>query len=157
MNRHVTAESLYAQSSAAGEKVSLATVYNTLRAFCDAGWSTKSWSTGPKAISTPAPTITPISTGRQPCADRCSGRRAGDRGAAAGARRHGGVAGRRGDPPAQGLMAENGKPTPGSDPLGEKGLPACLRVRMSGAPPARNPEGGAKGLAGKMSFRKGWY
>jgi Fur family iron response transcriptional regulator len=36
-NRHVTAESLYALSSAAGEKVSLATVYNTLRAFCDAG------------------------------------------------------------------------------------------------------------------------
>jgi Fur family iron response transcriptional regulator len=37
MNRHVTAESLYAQSAASGEKVSLATVYNTLRAFCDAG------------------------------------------------------------------------------------------------------------------------
>ena len=37
MNRHVTAESLYALSSQAGEKVSLATVYNTLRAFCDAG------------------------------------------------------------------------------------------------------------------------
>jgi Fur family transcriptional regulator, iron response regulator len=36
-NRHVTAESLYALSSDAGEKVSLATVYNTLRAFCDAG------------------------------------------------------------------------------------------------------------------------
>jgi Fur family transcriptional regulator, iron response regulator len=36
-NRHVTAESLYALSSSAGEKVSLATVYNTLRAFCDAG------------------------------------------------------------------------------------------------------------------------
>jgi len=33
----VTAESLYALSSGAGEKVSLATVYNTLRAFCDAG------------------------------------------------------------------------------------------------------------------------
>ncbi len=37
MNRHVTAESLYALSSDAGEKVSLATVYNTLRAFCEAG------------------------------------------------------------------------------------------------------------------------
>ena len=36
-NRHVTAESLYALAEAAGEKVSLATVYNTLRAFCDAG------------------------------------------------------------------------------------------------------------------------
>jgi Fur family transcriptional regulator, iron response regulator len=36
-NRHVTAESLYALSCATGEKVSLATVYNTLRAFCDAG------------------------------------------------------------------------------------------------------------------------
>lgn len=33
-DRHVTAESLY---SAAGEDVSLATVYNTLRAFCEAG------------------------------------------------------------------------------------------------------------------------
>ena len=37
MNRHVTAESLFAQARATGEKVSLATVYNTLRAFCDAG------------------------------------------------------------------------------------------------------------------------
>lgn len=37
MNRHVTAESLYALSLDAGEKVSLATVYNTLRAFRDAG------------------------------------------------------------------------------------------------------------------------
>jgi len=36
-DRHVTAESLFAAVSAAGEKVSLATVYNTLRAFCDAG------------------------------------------------------------------------------------------------------------------------
>ena len=36
-NRHVTAESIYAASLVAGEKVSLATVYNTLRAFCDAG------------------------------------------------------------------------------------------------------------------------
>ncbi len=36
-NRHVTAESLYALSSQTGEKVSLATVYNTLRAFCGAG------------------------------------------------------------------------------------------------------------------------
>ena len=37
LNRHVTAESLYALSSVAGERVSLATVYNTLRAFCEAG------------------------------------------------------------------------------------------------------------------------
>ena len=36
-DRHVTAEGLYAAASSAGEKVSLATVYNTLRAFCDAG------------------------------------------------------------------------------------------------------------------------
>ncbi|MDF0598013.1 iron response transcriptional regulator IrrA [Psychromarinibacter halotolerans] len=36
-DRHVTAESLYAASCDTGEKVSLATVYNTLRAFCDAG------------------------------------------------------------------------------------------------------------------------
>ena len=36
-NRHVTAESLYVQCSGTAEKVSLATVYNTLRAFCDAG------------------------------------------------------------------------------------------------------------------------
>jgi Fur family iron response transcriptional regulator len=36
-NRHVTAESLYAASVGAGERVSLATVYNTLRAFCEAG------------------------------------------------------------------------------------------------------------------------
>lgn len=36
-DRHVTAESLFALSSQTGEKVSLATVYNTLRAFCEAG------------------------------------------------------------------------------------------------------------------------
>ena len=36
-NRHVTAEGLHAASQQAGEAVSLATVYNTLRAFCDAG------------------------------------------------------------------------------------------------------------------------
>ncbi len=36
-DRHVTAESLYEAACAAGGKVSLATVYNTLRAFCDAG------------------------------------------------------------------------------------------------------------------------
>lgn len=36
-NRHVTAESLHAATRASGETVSLATVYNTLRAFCDAG------------------------------------------------------------------------------------------------------------------------
>lgn len=36
-NRHVTAESLYAAAMETGDSVSLATVYNTLRAFCDAG------------------------------------------------------------------------------------------------------------------------
>ena len=36
-NRHVTAESLFAASNDHEVKVSLATVYNTLRAFCDAG------------------------------------------------------------------------------------------------------------------------
>lgn len=37
MNRHVTAESLFAAAEAAGEPVSLATVYNTLRSFTEAG------------------------------------------------------------------------------------------------------------------------
>ncbi|MGI1663018.1 iron response transcriptional regulator IrrA [Palleronia sp. KMU-117] len=37
LNRHVTAESLFEASREAGERVSLATVYNTLKAFCDAG------------------------------------------------------------------------------------------------------------------------
>lgn len=36
-HRHVTAESLFAAAQDAGESVSLATVYNTLKAFCDAG------------------------------------------------------------------------------------------------------------------------
>lgn len=36
-NRHVTAESLFAVSNERGDKVSLATVYNTLRAFCSVG------------------------------------------------------------------------------------------------------------------------
>lgn len=36
-DRHVTAEGLFDAASGVGEKVSLATVYNTLRAFCDAG------------------------------------------------------------------------------------------------------------------------
>ncbi len=36
-DRHVTAESLFEDARAQGESVSLATVYNTLRAFCSAG------------------------------------------------------------------------------------------------------------------------
>jgi Fur family iron response transcriptional regulator len=36
-HRHFTAESLFASAKDVGEKVSLATVYNTVRAFCDAG------------------------------------------------------------------------------------------------------------------------
>ena len=36
-DRHVSAEGLYAAALEWGEKVSLATVYNTLRAFCEAG------------------------------------------------------------------------------------------------------------------------
>jgi len=36
-DRHVTAESLFDAAKKQGEAVSLATVYNTLRAFCDAG------------------------------------------------------------------------------------------------------------------------
>ena len=36
-DRHVTAESLFEAARRAGDSVSLATVYNTLRAFCDAG------------------------------------------------------------------------------------------------------------------------
>ena len=36
-NRHVTAEGLFEAASGVGEKVSLATVYNTLSAFCEAG------------------------------------------------------------------------------------------------------------------------
>ena len=37
MDRHVTAEGLHAAVAETGDKVSLATVYNTLRAFCEAG------------------------------------------------------------------------------------------------------------------------
>lgn len=36
-HRHVTAESLFDSAKTKGASVSLATVYNTLRAFCDAG------------------------------------------------------------------------------------------------------------------------
>ncbi|MEC3860336.1 Fur family transcriptional regulator [Mesobacterium sp. TK19101] len=36
-DRHVTAESLYDAAQKTGDTVSLATVYNTLRAFCEAG------------------------------------------------------------------------------------------------------------------------
>lgn len=36
-DRHVTAEDLYASACRSGASVSLATVYNTLKAFCDAG------------------------------------------------------------------------------------------------------------------------
>ena len=36
-DRHVTAESLHVAAQGSGTGVSLATVYNTLRAFCDAG------------------------------------------------------------------------------------------------------------------------
>ena len=36
-NRHVTADKLHMESQQSGMKVSLATVYNTLHQFCDAG------------------------------------------------------------------------------------------------------------------------
>ena len=36
-DRHATAEGLFAAAAMRDERVSLATVYNTLRAFCDAG------------------------------------------------------------------------------------------------------------------------
>lgn len=36
-HRHVTAESLFAAALDSGQSVSLATVYNTLRTFCDVG------------------------------------------------------------------------------------------------------------------------
>ena len=36
-DRHVTAETLFSAAKEQGHKVSLATVYNTLRAFCDVG------------------------------------------------------------------------------------------------------------------------
>ena len=36
-DRHVTAEMLHDEAVRAGERVSLATVYNTLHQFCDAG------------------------------------------------------------------------------------------------------------------------
>ncbi|MEC9198259.1 MAG: Fur family transcriptional regulator [Pseudomonadota bacterium] len=36
-DRHVTAEMLFSSAKEQGHKVSLATVYNTLRAFCDVG------------------------------------------------------------------------------------------------------------------------
>ncbi|MEM7521531.1 MAG: iron response transcriptional regulator IrrA [Pseudomonadota bacterium] len=36
-HRHVTAESLFDAAKGQGDAVSLATVYNTLRAFCEAG------------------------------------------------------------------------------------------------------------------------
>lgn len=36
-NRHVTAESLHEAAISGDDSVSLATVYNTLKAFCDAG------------------------------------------------------------------------------------------------------------------------
>lgn len=36
-NRHVTAEALFDAAREGGDPVSLATVYNTLRAFCEAG------------------------------------------------------------------------------------------------------------------------
>ena len=40
-NRHVTAESLFEASRRSGEPVSLATVYNTLRCFTEAGLMTE--------------------------------------------------------------------------------------------------------------------
>lgn len=36
-DRHVTAETLFAAAAKSDERVSLATVYNTLRAFCEVG------------------------------------------------------------------------------------------------------------------------
>lgn len=50
-NRHVTAESLYADAKAGGESVSLATVYNTLRAFCDSGQMMRSGRSSPARVA----------------------------------------------------------------------------------------------------------
>ena len=36
-DRHVTAEELHAEASGSGQRISLATVYNTLHQFCEAG------------------------------------------------------------------------------------------------------------------------
>jgi hypothetical protein len=65
-DRHVTAESLFALTGGAGEKVSLATVYNTLRAFAKRVWSTKSWLTARAAILTRASKTIRIFTGKTP-------------------------------------------------------------------------------------------
>jgi len=67
-DRHVTAESLYASVLKSGEKVSLATVYNTLRAFCETGlgrvYCARVWRMARKVTSTPICRATRISFGK---------------------------------------------------------------------------------------------
>ena len=64
-HRHVTAESLFESAKANGDAVSLATVYNTLRAFCDAGVLQEITVDGSKSyFDTNTRTITPIFIGR---------------------------------------------------------------------------------------------
>ena len=50
LDRHVTAEILHAEAVAAGERVSLATVYNTLRQFSEAGLLRQVSVSGPKTF-----------------------------------------------------------------------------------------------------------
>ena len=54
-HRHVTAESLFESAKANGAPVSLATVYNTLRAFCEAGLLQEVTVDGSKSYFDPNP------------------------------------------------------------------------------------------------------
>ena len=63
-HRHVTAESLHLAAGEAGEAVSLATVYNTLRAFCEAGLLQEITVDGSKSYFDTRTDITRISIGK---------------------------------------------------------------------------------------------
>jgi Fur family iron response transcriptional regulator len=67
-NRHVTAEGLHEAARRHDAPVSLATVYNTLRAFCRAGLLHEVTVDGTAPISTPAPTTTRTTTGKRTAA-----------------------------------------------------------------------------------------
>jgi len=65
-DRHVTAEELHGEALTSGISVSLATVYNTLHQFTEAGLLRETPSSRGARISTPTRPITIISSVKRP-------------------------------------------------------------------------------------------
>ena len=71
-NRHVTAEDLHAEARAAGVSVSLATIYNSLHQFTDAGIMREVVVEAGRSTSIPIPVIIIISSMKIPVPSKIS-------------------------------------------------------------------------------------